>query len=68
MRLCLVRPAGAEFMTPKQIREYRFAATFLPSLWAFAYPSSGRGLTWLRRRCVVLWARLFGLAVSLRDI
>ena len=54
-------------MTNREILEYRFVQRFMPGLFAFAYPVSGRGVPWARRLALRAWCRLLGLAVSLRD-
>jgi hypothetical protein len=48
-------------MTPRQIRAARLSKGFMPGLWAFAYPPSGRPLRWVRLQAMVLWRWLFGL-------
>lgn len=53
-------------MSPRDIRAQRLAAQFLPRLWAFAYPLSGRGWFRLRLLAFGLWARALRLYLRAR--
>jgi hypothetical protein len=55
-------------MTPRQVRAVRVAERFMPSLWAFAYPMSGRGFDRSRRVALRAWAFAFHLRVRLLDV
>lgn len=55
-------------MTPRQIRAGRAAQRFMPRLWAFAYPMSGRGYTMARRAALRAWAFAFRVRVRLLDV
>jgi hypothetical protein len=48
-------------MSPKQIRYTRAASRFMPRLWSFAYPMSGRSFPRLRRIALRAWAQAFHL-------
>jgi hypothetical protein len=54
-------------MSPKQIRYERAASRFMPRLWAFAYPMSGRSFPRLRRMALRAWAQAFHVRCTLRD-
>lgn len=55
-------------MTPRQIRAVRVAERFMPRLWDFAYPFSGRGFKRSRRLAFKAWALAFRLRVQLLDV
>lgn len=44
-----------------EILAWRVAERTAPGLWAFAYPTTGRGLTWLRRLAFRAWLVAFRL-------
>ena len=55
-------------MTPRQIRGLRVAERFMPRLWSFGYPISGRGFKRSRRVAFRLWCEAFRLRVRLFDV
>lgn len=54
-------------MSPLQIRVYRRAGRFMPRLWSFAYPITGRGYTRSRRAALRLWCFAFTVHVRLAE-
>lgn len=55
-------------MTPRQIRTVRAGQRFMPRLWAFAYPMSGRGYRVARRAALRAWVFAFRVRVRLLDV
>lgn len=55
-------------MTSREIRAIRAGAKFMPRLWAFAYPMTGRGYIAARRIALRLWCEAFALRVRLFDV
>ena len=55
-------------MTPRQIRAVRAGERFMPRLWAFAYPTSGRRYGVARRAALRAWVFAFRVRVRLLDV
>lgn len=55
-------------MTPRHIRAVRLSERFMPKLWDFAYPVSGRQYTRARRVALRAWTFCFRLRVRLSDV
>ena len=55
-------------MTPRQIRAVRVGERFMPRLWDFAYPLSGRRYTRARRVALRVWGIAFRVRVALLDV
>ena len=55
-------------MTPREIRRVREGRRFMPRLWEFAYPPSGRRFGRLRRAALRAWCAAFRVRVVLLDL
>jgi hypothetical protein len=55
-------------MSPRQIRVYRESERFMPGLFAFAYPVSGRRYRRWRLIALRAWAFAFQVRVRLSDL
>lgn len=52
----------------RQMRIARASKRFMPSLWSFAYPLTGRGFVRSRRVAFMFWVHAFRLRVQLLDV
>lgn len=55
-------------MNPRQIRAVRAGERFMPRLWSFAYPMTGRRYTMARRAALRAWVFAFRVRVRLLDV